>query len=180
MVEERFNPARKECMKSLLLILSIAIFSPTSFAEESVPKDAPLTGTIELTPAGSFQFWTTQVTGKISKTATGYTAPVLEVQTATIKTGLPLRDDHMKNKYMEVAKYPKAYLRDVVGAAGKFKATLEAHGVKKPVEGTYEIVNNRVQAKFKINQTEFGIPKTKYMGVGADDEVEMRTNIPMS
>jgi polyisoprenoid-binding protein YceI len=171
-------------MKLLMVVLSLNVLSPmfmsSARAEETVPKDAPITGTIELTPAGSFKFWAPAVTGKINKTATGYAAPVLEVATATIKTGLPLRDDHMKNKYLEVAKYPKAYLRDVVATGGKFKATLEAHGVKKPVTGDYQVVGNKVQAKFKINQTEFGIPKTKYMGVGADDEVEMQTNIPIS
>jgi polyisoprenoid-binding protein YceI len=113
-----------------------------------------------------------KITGKATKTRGEVTvddlsdlmrakiAASFEVDLATIGTGLPLRDQHMRDMYLEVKKYPKAVFtfekvervqvvtKDAQGNAQArtvkgltpgvpttvaLSGTFEVHGVKKPV-----------------------------------------------
>jgi polyisoprenoid-binding protein YceI len=101
---------------------------------------------------------------------------------STIDTGIALRNQHLRENYLEVAKgegYDSAILSDIrfheadgAGFAGKtaFTAALLLHGVTKAIAGTAEIshqgADRRVKAIFPLELTDFGITPPMYLGVG--------------
>jgi polyisoprenoid-binding protein YceI len=139
---------------------------------------------VPLKPGGAF----TATTPSLSGTLTLEPAKPLrlggEISTdlATIDTGIALRNQHLREKYLEVAKgkgFDKAVLseiqlHDAEGEAFEgrttFIGTLLLHGVKHPVEGTAEVrregAGRRVRAEFPLIVTDFGITPPEYLGVG--------------
>jgi hypothetical protein len=106
----------------------------------------------------------------------------ITVELVTIDTGIGLRNQHLREKYLEVAKGPpfdKAVLseirvneaegEDFQGQTG-FTASLLLHGTSGPVAGTAEIRRAdpgvRVVASFPLTLTDFGIVPPEYLGVG--------------
>lgn len=90
------------------------------------------------------------------------------------------RTEHMKNKYLEVEKYPKAKLtfKDVDttedGAKVSVPAMLTLHGQTKPVTLEAELTTGAkkvANGTFKMKVTDFGIEKPRYGGIGVDDEI---------
>jgi polyisoprenoid-binding protein YceI len=146
---------------------------------------APVHGTVQiqvqLSPAGSFVAETDSMTCKdVSRTGAKFIATDCAIPIAEFKTGLGLRDDHMKNKYLEAGKYPTAHVSKAEGADGKFTGNLELHGQKQPIAGTYAVEGDSVVATFKTTATSYGVAKASYMGVGARDEVTvtLRAKVP--
>ena len=111
-----------------------------------------------------------------------------------ISTGISLRDDHMKNKYLEISKYPEATLqiaelildKDFFSVNGSqknvpFKGKLKVHGVEKDVEGMLNIDSDEksvsvfAQTKTVISAHQIDIPS--YMGIKVADEVEITAQL---
>jgi polyisoprenoid-binding protein YceI len=106
-----------------------------------------------------------------------------------LDTGIGLRNKHMKEKYLEVEKYPEATLtlsqlklpKDLVGNTTidevPFEGKLKLHGVEKTVKGTAEIRKNAdqvsVQSKFGFKLSDYGIDVPKYAGITVADEVQV-------
>lgn len=109
----------------------------------------------------------------------------------TLNTGIGMRDEHMKEKYLEVAKFPTAVLKikDMVlpdawtpQTAGlkdqAFKGTLTLHGVEKEVSGIVNVNNDMgANADFEIKISEFGISIPSYLGITVADTVRVRVNV---
>jgi polyisoprenoid-binding protein YceI len=109
---------------------------------------------------------------------------------ATIDTGIALRSQHLREKYLEVAKgagYEKAVLSgirlsDADGEAfegrSAFTGTLLLHNVTHAIEGSAEIhrapTGRRVQAEFKLTLTDFDIEPPNYLGVGVANTLLVR------
>ena len=106
---------------------------------------------------------------------------------ATLKTGIELRDRHMKEKYLEVPKYPNAELRIERKAlsfpsAGQ-KATqsasgeLKLHGKSKresvKYTSTHDATGYAVSASMHINMKDYGIEVPSYLGVTVKPEVDI-------
>ncbi len=134
---------------------------------------------VGLSPAGSFDANSKNFQGFVVKEGETYKADELVVDVSDLKTGIELRDEHMQKKYLESEKFPKIFLRDAKGSAGSFSGNLEAHGVSKPIFGTYEVSGEILKAKFSVKMSDFSIPKAKYMGVGAKDEISVESQIPI-
>jgi len=117
--------------------------------------------------------------------AAGKLTPILgtiSMDLTTIDTGIALRNQHLKENYLEVAKgdgFNKAVLSDIqlAEASGEtfdgttpFTGTMLLHGVKKPVAGTVEIhsegTSRRVRAEFPLVLTDWGVTPPEYLGVG--------------
>ena len=114
------------------------------------------------------------------------------VDMRTIDTGISLRNEHLRDKYLETAKgegYDKAVLSGIVladadseGFAGSspFTATLLLHGVKHEVTGKAEIrpegAGRRVRAEFPLNLTDFGVSPPEYLGVGVGSRLLVKVN----
>lgn len=101
-----------------------------------------------------------------------------------LTTGIDLRDEHMKEKYLETAKFPKAKLTidDLnLPANAKdqaFKGTLSLHGKEAPVEGTFSFNEKKeASAEFKIKLSDFGIEIPEYMGIKVAETVTIKTQI---
>ena len=95
---------------------------------------------------------------------------VVTVPLANLTTGISLRDHHMREKYLEVPKYPAATL--TIGRAGlKFpnpgdrveadaQGTINLHGVSRGVLVHYDMKDDGVMlaahGAFRINMNDFG------------------------
>jgi polyisoprenoid-binding protein YceI len=133
--------------------------------------------------------------GKIKIDDKQWSANLL-VNLSSLTTGIDVRDKHMKEKYLEVAKFPTAELTinnmKLIDSIEKiknnqsdqeFKGELDLHGVKKPVSGFYSIesVDNKVKivAKFTMNLSDFKIDIPTYIGIKVADKVDIETKFDL-
>jgi polyisoprenoid-binding protein YceI len=144
-----------------------------------------------LTVGGSFEAKTGSLAGELRVDAAQPAKLLgeLSVDLRTLDTGISLRNTHMREHYLEVARgdgFERAVLGDITLGADastasgstSFTATLLVHGVKKPVAGTARIARAgdevRVEATFPVRLAEFGIPDPRYLGVGVKDQVQVK------
>jgi polyisoprenoid-binding protein YceI len=144
---------------------------------------------VPLKPGGAFGAQTPSLGGTLTldqAKPARLTGEIL-VDLATIDTGISLRNQHLRDKYLEVAKgkgFDKAvlseiHLSDADGEAFEgrtaFTGVLLLHGEKHPVQGTAEIrrdgVGRRVRAEFPLVLTDFGITPPEYLGVGVGNRL---------
>jgi hypothetical protein len=103
-----------------------------------------------------------------------------------LHTGIGLRDRHMKEKYLEVAKYPEAELRvdrkslafpNAGQLARDTRGELKLHGHSKPVPFHYVVTRAAngfdVSAKFQLNIKDYGIEVPSYLGITVKPDVEV-------
>lgn len=105
------------------------------------------------------------------------------VPLANIKTGIDLRDEHMRDKFLQVGTYPNATLSfpkaniawpTELGARvkGTLEAQFTAHGATKPVSVTYDVSKTKqgwkASASFAYNTTDHGIAVPNYLGISVD------------
>ena len=163
-------------MVSLMKFATIA-FSVT--ASVSAMAAGSLVADVTLNPAGDFKAKTSDVSGEATVSGDTVKADNIVVKLNKLVTGMPLRDRHAKEKYMEVNKYPEAVLTKATGQGGKGKGMLKFHGVEKEVSGTYKIEGNMLKANFPIKLSDFKISGINYMGVGVEDEVKVEVSVPV-
>jgi polyisoprenoid-binding protein YceI len=148
--------------------------------------------TVPLRPGGGFEAKTASLAGTLTLAGAKpvQLAGELQVDLATIDTGIDLRNRHLRENYLEVAKgpaYQKATLTEIrlAEADGEefegrssFTGTLRLHNVRKPVAGSAEIRRDgtgvRVVATFPLLLTDFGIEPPQYMGVGVGNKLAVR------
>ena len=109
------------------------------------------------------------------------------VPLANVDTGIALRNKHMRDKYLEVAKFPRAELTvdrgslkfpaDGAEASGTATGQMTIHGQTKPVTVTYSARlaggTFAVSGGTKINIKDFGIDVPSYLGVTVKPDVEI-------
>jgi len=150
---------------------------------------------VPLKPGGAFAATTSALTGTLALEGAKPARLVGDVfmDLSTIDTGIALRNQHLKENYLEVAKgegYNKAVLSDIqlVEATGEsfegttpFTGTMLLHGVKKPVAGTAEIhpegLSRRVRAEFPLELTDFAVKPPEYLGVGVGSRLLVKVNL---
>jgi polyisoprenoid-binding protein YceI len=111
----------------------------------------------------------------------------ITVPLANVKTGIDLRDRHMREKYLEAQKYPSATLT-VARAAIKLPVagekvqsdapgSLTLHGQTRAVTVHYETKEAGgaflVNGKLHITMTDFGIAVPSYLGVTVKPDVDV-------
>ena len=144
---------------------------------------------VALRPGGAFTASTTSLAGTLTLAGEkpARLAGDVTINLATIETGIGLRNQHLKDKYLEVGKgagYDTAVVsdirfRDADGAAfegtAPFTAALQLHGVTHAIDGTADIraqgANKRVKAVFAILMSDFGITAPEYLGVGVGNKL---------
>jgi polyisoprenoid-binding protein YceI len=147
-----------------------------------------------LTVGGSFEARSASLSGTVALATSRPAAFTgdLAVDLRTLDTGIELRNQHMRDSYLEVGKgagYETAvlseiHLGDVDGATFQgrtpFTGSLLLHAARKPVAGEVDIRREgsdiRVAASFRVRLDEFGIPPPRYLGVGVKNEVQVRTS----
>jgi polyisoprenoid-binding protein YceI len=114
-------------------------------------------------------------------------ALVVTVPLARLETGISLRDQHMKEKYLEAQKYPNAQLAvsrtaikfppDGKTTEGTVPATLALHGKSKTVPVHYRATRQgrsyEVKGDLKVDFREFGIEIPNYLGATVKPPVEV-------
>lgn len=112
----------------------------------------------------------------------------------SLSTGITLRDEHMKKKYLQTDQFPNAVLRITDLKLEKdplkfifttknipFKGKLKIHDTESDVEGSFDIESNEktivVMAKTKTNISAHKIDIPSYVGVKVTDEIEISTTL---
>lgn len=102
----------------------------------------------------------------------------------SLETGIEMRDHHMKEKYLEVSKFPNAKLKIQnlksveSGKDLAFSALLTLKGIEKPVQGTYSVVksgsDSKVEVSFPLKLSDFQIEIPSYAGITVAEEVNVQ------
>jgi polyisoprenoid-binding protein YceI len=151
-----------------------------------------------MTIGGSFDAKTTALSGSVTAMASGSPAfdGSLAVDLRTLDTGIGLRNEHLREKYLEVEKGPafgtatlsgidlKGFNPDAPEGKGSFTGVLTLHGVTKTVTGAVELrqtgADLHVRASFPVTLTDYGIPKPRYLGIGVKDTVQVEVTLVVS
>lgn len=113
----------------------------------------------------------------------------LRVSLKNADTGIALRDRHMKDKYLETAKFEnaslivseisvaKASLNKETPTTMPFKGILDLHGVKKDIQGELTVKSASegivVSAKFPVKLSDHGVMIPSFAGITVADQVEV-------
>jgi len=172
-----------------LVVLLAGSLSFAASAWRAGPADVRIK--CPMTIGGSFDAKTTALSGSLTTSAAHPPAfdGTLDVDLRTIDTGINLRNEHLREKYLEVDKgagYDKAVLSeidlkglnpDAPEGKGSFTGSLMLHGVKKTVSGPVEVrkvaAGLRVHALFPVYLPDYKIPEPRYLGVGVKDTVQV-------
>lgn len=115
---------------------------------------------------------------------------VVKVPLRNLATGISLRDDHMRNKYLQVGTYPNAELtldrasiRFPSGegmsnaTSGDASGTMAIHGKTKQVTTHYSLARNsgalHVVANVKVNIQDYSIDVPTYLGVTVKPDIDV-------
>lgn len=142
-----------------------------------------------LTVGGSFDAVTSAISGTLRRTGSEASyAGALQVDLVPLDTGIELRNNHLRETYLEVARgerFRHAALTgielavplppDAARHKTPFSGTLSLHGVERAIKGEAELSRHdgrlRVEAAFSLSLKGFDIPPPRYLGVGVRDEV---------
>lgn len=107
----------------------------------------------------------------------------LKFELSTLSTGIELRDEHMKNKYLDTAQFPTAAIEldavEVPAGDGEFPfaGQLDIKGVKKPVSGNAKVIRNstggELTAEFPIKLSDYPIGVPNYLGITVAEDVKV-------
>jgi polyisoprenoid-binding protein YceI len=179
-------------MKALIFLL----LPLTSLAAGTALKNDAGSGTVEFLAVGRPSML------KIHGTAPGPVAALsdngkqlsgtVDFDMDKLDTGISLRTEHMKEKYLQVKQYPKSTLtltdapvdaafEKALSSGGEkpFKGKLALHGKEHEVAGTYTADSGLVKAKFPITLSDYSIDVPKYLGVTVADTVEVNVELPL-
>lgn len=110
-----------------------------------------------------------------------------------LDTGITLRDKHMRDKYIEVEKFPEAKLdvpldalkvpEDGKALDGEGKGTFSVHGQSKEIAFKYKATCKAgvcdVEGTADINYKDYGINVPSYMGITVKPELVVRTTFQL-
>lgn len=109
------------------------------------------------------------------------------VPLATLDTGISLRNKHMREKYLEVTKYPNAELvidrsaltfpEDGKDSGATVPGTMSIHGKTQPVTVAYKAHRDgatcQVEGNVALDIKKFGIDVPSYAGVTVKPDIEV-------
>ncbi len=145
-----------------------------------------------LTIGGSFEAKTNSLAGTVTlvEQRPPLFAGPLTVDLRTLDTGIGLRNEHMREKYLEVGRgesFASAVLSGIrlgdvdpgtFQGRTTFTGSFLLHGVTQAIAGQAEIhrVGSmiRLEASFPIVLPDYGIPKPRYLGIGVKDQVQVK------
>ena len=141
------------------------------------------------TAHGKFEKWRV-VRAEIDPAAPGQGVVEVEVDVASLDTGIERRDNHLRTAdFFDVEKFPTARVRvhdaqpngksERGNSRYRAKFDLEIHGVKKTVDGEFEVTKTSpptVEGGLTLNRVDFGIgdPYTWYIPGSIVEEVPVR------
>lgn len=105
-----------------------------------------------------------------------------------LETGIDLRDKHMREKYLEVEKFPAATLvvpldavtwpADGKSSEGEAKGTFSVHGKSKEISFKYKVTASggtyAVEGEAPVNFKEFDVNVPSYMGITVKPDITVQ------
>ncbi len=163
-------------MIKYFFLFSLCLITHIASAQESSAK-----AYFVLTPMGDFVGKMKITSGNVVFQDGKYKAKNIIVDLNSLVTGMDLRDEHAKNKYLETKKYPTAVLMDAIGANGAGKARIKIRDKESVVNGTYKISSSgkSMKAEFVVKLSSFGISDISFKGIGVDDDVRIEVIVPV-
>jgi hypothetical protein len=150
----------------------------------------------EGTGEASFRAWGPagmQIVGKTPDLTVSEDADHVKVNVSLVRltTGIDLRDHHMRDKYLEVGKFPNAELtvdRKSLKLSGDASAdapaTLKMHGQSRAVTIHYTSHANgsvfQVSGSVHVDMTDYGIEQPSYLGVKVKPDVDVSVRFDAS
>ncbi len=164
-----------------IMIKFIFVFMLLSLANIAFAQENTVKAYFVLNPMGDFIGTMKVISGSVSLQDGKFKGKDIVVDLNSLSTGMELRDDHAKNKYLEVKKYPTAVLLEAVGANGVGKARIKVKDKESLVSGTYKVSSSgkNLKAEFKIKLSSFGIAEINFKGIGVEDEVRIEVVVPV-
>lgn len=132
---------------------------------------------VKLSPAGSFKAESTKVRGAVTKSGNTLSAGELTVQVGSLKTGLDLRDKHFHERLG--GSEAKIVVKNAKGSGGKGQGTITVNQITKPLTFVYTEAAGSVSAVFTLSAADFGIKNVSYLGVGVEDKLSIKAQIPI-
>jgi polyisoprenoid-binding protein YceI len=184
MASENQGSARRVPTRAAAVAVSLVAASSVSLAAYALSSPTDSKVTFEAAgPAGM------KIDGETSElgVADDGTNVVVTVPLGNLSTGIGLRDHHMKEKYLEVAKYPVATLTIARSALAFPKSgeqvtadvpgKVQLHGQTRPVTVHYDAKGEGsafgAHGSFRINMNDFGISVPVYLGVTVKPDVDV-------
>lgn len=170
-------------MKQMIHILARSVFTASILFAVSAHAQKSVKVSVTLFPAGDFVASTQDVTGSAKLVGPNQVkAENIRVNLKSLKTGIGLRDNHAKDKYLNVKEYPEAVLVSATGKDGKGQGILKIRNKESKVAGTYVLLkgNQFLKANFKTKLSEYGISDINYKGVGVEDEIAIEVVVPVT
>jgi polyisoprenoid-binding protein YceI len=137
-------------------------------------------------PLGRFDTWAENALhGKVAlQKDNQLVAKEITLDVDSLRSPVPLRDRHMKTKYLDMKTYPKLALIDFrTQLASKdndelpFTARLRVNNVEQPIQGTTHLTVEKQflkgTARFTSSLDDFHIARPQYLNVGADPQFEI-------
>lgn len=175
-------------MFRLISFLTAATIGLTSSYATAALSVSPDKGKVEFVAIGKPAMLKIKGTGKGPsadlKSAEGKISGQFKMDLQSLESGIGMRDEHMKKKYLEVEKFPEATLvftdfpePKAADSESAFKGVLKLHGVEKPIEGQLRLQtaekNIGIKAHFQIKLSDFQIEIPSYAGIKVADQVEV-------
>lgn len=162
-------------------VFVISFFSLLTFVNVAFAQENTVKAYFVLNPMGDFIATMKVISGNVSLQDGKFKGKNIVVDLKSLKTGMDLRDEHAKNKYLEVNKYPTAVLLEAIGANGVGKARIKVRDKESVVNGTYKVSGSgkNLKAEFKIKLSSFGISDVNFKGIGVEDEVRVEVVVPV-
>lgn len=124
------------------------------------------------------------------KNENGFVSGEISFRLETLQTGIALRDEHLKNKYLHIGQFPLAILKinqlkmPEFGKSFTFEGSLSLHGVEKKIEGVASVETsenkNELKAKFPIKLSMFDIEIPSFQGITVAEDVEVVIDVPLT
>lgn len=164
------------------LALFLAMFAASAFGLDvksgSVEWTASSTaGLVKIKGKGGVPTGSVQV-------ADGKASGVFECELSAFDTGIGERNDHMRDKYLDVKNHPKAKLElDPVAVSDKdfdWTGKLTLKGETKPVNGKGRVKGDALWAEFVISLADYpavGVPSFKDITVAKDVTIVVKAKV---
>jgi polyisoprenoid-binding protein YceI len=182
-------------MKTLFFALALTLLN-THAALASVSKFHASEGTVNFLAVGKPSMLKIHGKAPGPKSNFSLTKGILsgssEIALDSLDTGIELRNQHMKEKYLQTKEFPSAILSLKEANVGEafaqsqsiegekpFKGSLKLHGVEKDIEGKFTAKDGKISAKFQVKITDFGIAVPSYLGITVTDTVDVNVDLAL-
>lgn len=165
-----------------LIFRTLWIFGFSLISSLAIASSKQVTIDVSLYPVGSFTVESNDIEGTLTKLKDQdiFTANELKVPVASLKTGLDLRDEHMRER-MRHKEHKHVIISNIKAEKGKGTAKVTIGGISSSVDFTYKPQSEGyIEVSFPLDLTKYKIEDINYKGIGVEDEVSIKAIVSYS